>query len=244
MADLTTRLDEELASAAAIIKRGTPLYEQIYDALWDLIFQGEIGPGQRLGDRDWALRLQTSRTPVREAMRQMARDGVLIVLENGGYQVRGVDPQGLANLYQCRAPLAALAVYHATLAGSDQLFRQIRGVVERTAKAIARQDSDATLKLNSKFHGLVVESSGNPYLILIMAKLEKLILFYRIALLRNTGATRRDRDRYFQHLDRVNDRQLQIVDLMSKGDAEKASRLMQEHLLSSAEDMAQLLHSP
>lgn len=243
MTQLTTRLNEDLASAGAKIKRGTPLYEQIYDALWDLILRGEIGPGQRLGDREWALRLQTSRTPVREAMRQMARDGVLLVLENGGYQVRRVDPQGLAHLYQCRAPLAALAVYDATRAGMEQLFKQIRSVVERTAKAIARRDSDAALKLNSKFHDLIVESCGNPYLILIMGKLEKLILFYRIALLRNTGATRRDRDQYFQHLTRVNDRQVQIVELMSKGDAEKASRRMQEHLLSSAEDMARLLRS-
>ena len=97
------------------VKRGTPLYEQIYDALWDLIFKGEIQSGQRLSDREWAERLSTSRTPVREAMRQMARDGVLIVLENGGYQVRTVDPQGLANLYRCRAPLAALADFVAPI---------------------------------------------------------------------------------------------------------------------------------
>ena len=45
------------------IKRGTPLYEQIYEALWDLIFSGKISPSERLSDREWAQRLDTSRTP-------------------------------------------------------------------------------------------------------------------------------------------------------------------------------------
>ena len=130
---------------SAKVQRGTPLYEQIYDSLWTLIFRGEISPGERLSDRDWAKKLNTSRTPVREAMRQMARDGILLGLENGGYQARAVDPEGLEHLYKCRAPLAALAVHETTRLGNERALKQIRSVIENTKRAIEHRDSAATL---------------------------------------------------------------------------------------------------
>lgn len=244
MSDAVGRRGElVLKTAATKVKRGTPLYEQIYDALWSRIFSGDISPGQRLSDREWAQNLDTSRTPVREAMRQMARDGVLLAMENGGYQVRTVDPQGLANLYGCRAPLAALAVRDTTLAGNDRLFRQIKTVVENAGKAIKDHDAGATLKLNSRFHNLVVESCGNPYLVIMMANLEKLILFYRMALLKSSTGDREHSEDYFNHLARGNDRQLKIAETMLRRNAKEAAQLMEEHLLSSADDMARLLHS-
>jgi DNA-binding GntR family transcriptional regulator len=223
------------------VKRGTPLYEQIYDALWDLIFKGEIQSGQRLSDREWAERLSTSRTPVREAMRQMARDGVLIVLENGGYQVRTVDPQGLANLYRCRAPLAALAVHDTALSAKDDVLRQVRAAVEATSQAIGNRDAEQALRLNSRFHDLVVESCGNPYLITMMTNLERLILFYRIALLKTSLGERAQADEYFRHLARGNERQLQIAEAMAQRDGVRAKNLMEQHLLASADDMARIL---
>jgi DNA-binding GntR family transcriptional regulator len=235
------RPEQKQDEVATSVRRGTPLYEQIYDMLWNRIFSGEILPDQRLSDRDWALRLQTSRTPVREAMRQMARDGVLLTLENGGYQVRPADPQGLANLYRCRAPLAALAVHDTTVSGNERLFKQIKVVVESTSKAIAKRDAAAALKFNSKFHHLIVESSGNTYLIIIMSNLEKLILFYRVSLLDSVMGNPAGRDEYFVHLARGNERQRAIVDAMMQGNPDEAKKLMNQHLLASADDMAHLL---
>jgi DNA-binding GntR family transcriptional regulator len=241
MAQALNRRIEATGRTSAKIKRGTPLYEQIYDALWKLIFEGEISAGQRLSDREWALRLSTSRTPAREAMRQMARDGILVALENGGYQVRNADPEGLAQLYRCRAPLAALAACDTTRIGDEQLFKQIKGVVENTRKAVATRDANGALKLNSKFHSLVVENCGNPYLVITMSNLERLILFYRITLLKTSGENRGHNDEYFEHLVRGNKRQLQIANAMIKGNAQQAGSLMEQHLLASAEDMARLL---
>lgn len=223
----------------AKVKRSTPLYEQIYDALWDLIFNGKISPGERLSDREWAQRLDTSRTPVREAMRQMARDGVLLALENGGYQVRPVDPQGLASLYACRAPLVALAAYHTTLAANDRLLEQIKMVVASTRNAIATRDAATAMKYNSKFYSLIVESCGNPYLKIVMTNLDKLILFYRIALLKTSA--RNHKDDYFKHLARANERQRQISDLMARRNSKQVKLMMEQHLMASADDMARLL---
>ena len=76
----------------------THLFEQIHQVLWDKIRNGEIVPGQRLKDVEWAQRLGVSRTPVREAMRKMQQEGVLIPLSQGGYEVRGSSRRDLIDL--------------------------------------------------------------------------------------------------------------------------------------------------
>ena len=61
MAEVADRSADASPAAASTVKRGTPLYEQVYDALWNLIFSGEIEPGQRLSVREWADRRYTRR---------------------------------------------------------------------------------------------------------------------------------------------------------------------------------------
>mgnify|MGYP003350718015 FL=1 len=85
------------------------LFEQIHGILWDKIRSGEIVAGQRLKDIEWARKLNVSRTPVREAMRKMQQEGVLVPLAQGGYEVRATSRTDLIELYRCRAALEALA---------------------------------------------------------------------------------------------------------------------------------------
>jgi DNA-binding GntR family transcriptional regulator len=129
------------------------------------------------------------------------------------------------------------------LAGNDRLFKQIKMMVESTGKAIAVRDAAAAMKFNSRFHNLVVESCGNPYLVIIMTNLEKLILFYRIALLKTSIGDPEHNDDYFEHLVRGNERQMQIADMMMQRNAKQAKLLMEQHLLASADDMARLLQT-
>lgn len=223
-----------------VISRGTPLYEQTYEALWSLLMSGEISPGQTLGDREWGERLNTSRTPVREAMRQMARDGVLVTTEGGGYQVRAVDPQGLLSLYQCRAPLAALAVHGTTVLADDEVFKLINAAVTETARAISARDQAAALKSNTDLHQIIISNCGNPFLTNIMTNLEKMILFHRVSLMR-AAKKAENSEAYFSHLAASQARQVHIVDAMATRRADEAADLMEKHLLSSAKEMTELL---
>lgn len=225
------------------VKRGAPLYEQIYDQLWKLILSGKVLPGQRLVDREWAEKLDTSRTPVREAMRQMAQDGVLITLDAGGYQVRSVDAQGLFDLYRCRAPLAALAAHDMAQRASDKVIRQLLAAIEATQKAIGERNAAGAFESNSRFHNLIIENSGNPYLALTMSRLDRLILFYRTALLEASIKDADHRDGYFGHLRDGAVRQQQIVKAIESRDGAEAAGLMQRHLTQSAEEMTRLLQS-
>jgi DNA-binding GntR family transcriptional regulator len=227
-----------------MVERGTPLYEQVYNALWDKILNAEIVSGQRLSDREWAEQLHVSRTPVREAMRQMARDGVLLTLDNGGYQVRTVDPQGLRELYKCRAALEALAAREATLRGNHRLTKRLMAVIEKTSQALNRRDGDGALKCNTMLHQLIVEATGNEYLINLMKSLERLILFHRITLMKNSSGEHVACTAYFEHLGRVQEDHVAIANAVVEGRPDDAARLMEAHLLHAADDMGRLLRDP
>ena len=227
-----------------LVKRGVPLYEQVYEQLWKLILAGKVQPSQRLGDREWAEKLTTSRTPVREAMRQMAQDGVLITLESGGYQVRSVDPQGLIDLYRCRAPLAALAAREVAQNGTERTKKQLRASIQSTRKAIEQRNAGEVFDSNSRFHSLIIENSGNPYLVITMARLDRLILFYRTSLLEASVKDASHSDAYFKHLSQGAMRQETIAKAIETQKPEEASRLMERHLLQSAEEMTKLLKYP
>lgn len=222
-----------------MVQRAKPLYEQIYDELWSRIAAGEVVSGERLGDTEWAEKLSVSRTPVREAMRLLARDGVLLTLDNGGYQVRAVDPEGLLELYKCRTVLAGLAVREATLRATPALIAKLRAISQETARSVERRDAAATLESNSKFYAAIIAGSGNAFLTAIMEPLAKLILFYRVSLLK--AVRHHDSAEYFAHLKRGQQRQLEILEAMGRGDAAEAQRKMEEHLLTSAADMYRLL---
>jgi DNA-binding GntR family transcriptional regulator len=225
------------------VERSIPLYEQIQNALWDKIISGEILPDEHVSDRQWADNLRVSRTPVREALRLMAQDGVLITLDSGGYRVRSVDRAGLLSLYVCRAVLAGAATRETTLRGDKALIKRIGDIIGRNKEALERRDAETILKNSSQFHEAIILGSKNEYLINIMSSLHKMILFYRVSLLKQALDTDEMRDAYFAHLAKNYERHMQIIDAIAHKAADKAAKLMEEHLLATAQDMDHIFAS-
>lgn len=214
-----------------------PLFDQVHAELWNRINSGEIAPGERLKDVDWARRLQVSRTPVREAMRKMQQDGVLLPLPQGGYEVRSVNRSDLIDLYRCRASLEALAAEDAATACTTAAGNSLENLIDRCDAAIAAGDLESTFALNTQFHAAVLEMSSNIHLKALCNGLQRMILFYRKALLRLASSGQVDRNEY---LDRLRSKQAHhraILDALRRHDGQAASRLMQDHLRETVNDL-------
>src|SRR4051812_24569999 len=125
------------------------LFEQIHGILWEKIRSGEICSGQRLKDIEWARKLNVSRTPVREAMRKMQQEGVLVPLAQGGYEVRATSKVDLIELYRCRAALEALAAEQAAANMDDATAARLEALVKTADDAIERGDLDVAFALNT-----------------------------------------------------------------------------------------------
>ncbi|MDR5674894.1 MAG: GntR family transcriptional regulator [Armatimonadota bacterium] len=141
------------------------LDEQVYRALRRAIVRGELVPGQRLVQEELAGRLGTSRLPVRDALRQLERDGLVEADGRGTYHVVRWGPEEVARLYEVRLLLEPPATARA--AGRlrpDELseLRHLHGVLEEAART---GDTDAFVEYNQQFHFSIYRACGNPRLV-------------------------------------------------------------------------------
>ena len=213
------------------------LFEQIHGILWDKIRSGEIVSGQRLKDIEWARKLNVSRTPVREAMRKMQQEGVLIPLAQGGYEVRPTSRADLIELYRCRAALEALAAEEAAMRCNPAAAKHLEALVTRCDRAIERGDLDAAFALNTDFHTALIELSANRHLADLLDTLRRLVLFYRSALLQHSKSDAGNQALYLDRLRVKQDRHREILAALVRRDGAQAALLMQSHVRETAEDL-------
>jgi len=215
----------------------THLFEQIHEILWDKIRSGDIVPGQRMKDIDWAQKLSVSRTPVREAMRKMQQEGVLIPLAQGGYEVRRVSRADLINLYRCRAAMEALATEDAAARFDDTANIRLTKLVARCDEAIERGDFDKAFALNTEFHTALIDMSDNEHLKSVYDSLRRMILFYRTSLLNRVKRNGADRGDYATRLRIKQQRHREILAALKSKDGARAAKLMESHVRETAEDL-------
>ena len=220
------------------------LFEQIHGILWEKIRSGEIESGQRLKDIEWARKLNVSRTPVREAMRKMQQEGVLVPLAQGGYEVRATSRVDLIELYRCRGALEALAADEAASHFDDAVAARFEALIARADDAIERGDLDAAFALNTEFHAAVLELSGNRHLGGLLGALQRLVMFYRAALLRLSKDDPRTKSLYLDRLRVKQDRHREIFAALRARDGARAAALMQAHVRETAEDLLPAVPEP
>lgn len=219
----------------ALIKRSGHLYDQAYEILLNQILAGTIRPGQRLKDADVAAQLKISRTPVREAMRMLEQDGVLVALQRGGYEVTDARAGDLMGLYSCRAALEQLAAHEATERMTPEHRKTLAALISRTDGSLKEGRFENALKSNTEFHTILVELSGNRYLVKLIDSLRRLILLHRSSLLNSVAADMKEE--YVQHLRDTQEQHRAIFEAMVRGEAAEAGELMKSHLLQTAMEM-------
>jgi len=217
--------------------KGVPLFDQVHGALWGMIIKGDIKPGQRLKDSEWSTKLNVSRTPVREAMRKLQQEGVLLPLASGGYQVKAVSNTDLAELYTCRAALEAMATELASQRMKAGDVAQIANAVYAADEAIEAGQLDEAFALNSSFHRQILELSGNSHLNFLSETLNKMVLFYRSALLNRVKRDPQLANAYVARLRIKQEAHREIIAAMVAGKHREAGELMREHVLASIKEL-------
>lgn len=166
------------------IQRSKSLHEQTYQALRTGILSGDLPPGERLVETQLAQWLQVSRTPIREAIRQLQKDGLVTTDGMGGLQVSTISIADAAQLYDCRLALEQLSVGEACLhADTAQLKRLESYVLE--AEQLMRQPQPSLkimqlLDLDYGFHRAIAESSGNRWLVALLDQMFDKMMLLRV----------------------------------------------------------------
>lgn len=208
-------------SDALKMQKGPPLYEQVHELLWEMLVKGEIAPLDHLSDFDWAKKLGTSRTPVREALRKMEHDGILRLLPRGGYEVRLLTPSDAQGLLKCCAALESMAaeVLGADEGGSIDALMAISSAtldLHRAGRLIEAIDA------GRRFNEAIVQASQVPYLVVLHAPVRRLLLICEGAALRRLPATEPDLQRRCKGMALA---QREILAAITRRDARRAAQL-------------------
>ena len=190
------------------------LVEQVYGRLLDAISEGTLPPGERLTQEDLAQRLAVSRQPVLQALRLLKKDGFVEDAPGRGVRVTQLDVGWIAQVYQVRGSLDALAVRLAAERGA----RLDPDVLRQGRLAESGRDVQALIQADLAFHRAIYQASGNP---LIAQSID----LHWHHLKRVMGAVLQSS----QQRQNVWDDHEAIAHAISTNDTDLAVRLVQEH---------------
>ncbi|WP_308467576.1 GntR family transcriptional regulator [Rathayibacter soli] len=151
-----------------------------YRSIREQILSGEQQGGEWLRESDLATSIGVSRTPVREALRRLAAEGLVRHERNRGVQVQSWTLKDLADVYAIRSLLEPWACGMAAAGGMADidLLQQLADDMSATAGR-PHADLDALTELNSRFHTAILEASGNDRIRGLLASLVQLPLVWR-----------------------------------------------------------------
>lgn len=212
----------------AAFQRPQTVAEGVYRHLRRELLAGELKPGQWLREQELAESLDVSRTPVREAVRQLAQEGLLVIEANRGVRVRGLSLAEAIATYEVRDRLESMAARLAARNVDEEARAELQHQLS-IMSLVATDDFAEHIRADEEFHALVARQSGNPVLEEIIQRLGERVMRVKI-LTRdvNTSAFARA-----QHAE--------IVAAITSGDADNAAKAMSEHIRTNLDIVAQRL---
>lgn len=199
------------------IKRQT-LNQKVYEALKASILNGDIKPESKLNEVQVAEQLNVSATPVREAFRMLASEGLVEIQPWKGVIVKKYFEDEVFEAYQCREALEVLAVSLAVEKIEENDLFLLESFIESS-----KNNTNVTqlVQINTKIHDLIIEKSGNRKLISLLKSLNDILLHDR-----NISAfdSQRRNEIYHEHIE--------LLQALKRKDRKMAEEAMRKHIIN------------
>src|SRR6478672_11521905 len=155
---MDTESSMSISPLTPTVKRS--LADDVVDRLRDAIFHGSFKPGEALREEQLAAMLDVSRGPVREALVQLEREGLVLVRRHRGASVARLSRADLEDVYSLRLALERLAVLQATRYATDEDFVAMEAVLEAFNVALSHDPSEKDVaELDVRFHDLIYQAA-------------------------------------------------------------------------------------
>jgi DNA-binding GntR family transcriptional regulator len=215
-----------------ITRGGEPLYETVYEALRDRIADGTLRPGEPISEVQLADMLSVSRTPVRDAVRRLIAENLLVMPARGAVRVYSPTAADLADVYCTRATLESMAARLAALRVDEAFLSELKSICDRSASispndlaevsTIGREVANAAASLNGEFHQAILKRANNGRIIQLLANLNPVVVRYRRISLT-----------YPEHLMQSWDEHRRIVQYFAECSPETVEKLVRNHILKA-----------
>jgi len=202
--------------------------DYVYQELRHRIITKNLKPGQRLPEVNIAVEMGVSRTPVREALRRLASEGLVLIIPNSGARLASPTKREMEDTYVVREQLECLATRIAAGRISERNIRRLEDTIIEEERAFEEKNLELYLEVNETFHKVIADSSGNrvlsEYVENILARTNAYVVFY------DPFYDIEDNPSVIQHKG--------IVQAFKDRDADLAVDLMREHLKLSLYDLS------
>ncbi|OQB48391.1 MAG: HTH-type transcriptional regulator McbR [Firmicutes bacterium ADurb.Bin153] len=199
--------------------------ELVYNTLKQAIFEGELKDGDRLVEKELSLRLGVSRTPVREALRQLESDGLIEYVPRKVVVVRGITQEMAAEIFAIREALEVAAIPFIVQRITPEEIEELYKLIEESEGLMEGSSVTEFLSVAKRFNDTLIQASRMPHII----KLVETYQGYQHAFRRVTlSKTLRKPSALQEHK--------AILKAVEARDAELAEKLMRQHLKAAREE--------
>ncbi|MBR6328413.1 MAG: GntR family transcriptional regulator [Lachnospiraceae bacterium] len=196
-----------------------PAREMVILTLRQAILTGRFMPGDRLMEIQLASQMGVSRTPVREAIKQLSEEGLVNMVPNRGAYVSDISEKGVMDVLEVRRTLEGLAVSRAVRRIDSEGLKRLNEAREKCAGAFSEGEYHEMAEADICFHDVILKATGNDRLVEIMNNLADRIYRYRYEFIRDPG--------HHQAIILEHDR---VYEAISERNEDEAVAAMQDHI--------------
>lgn len=165
-----------------------PLRDVVFNTLRQAILRGELKPGERLMEIQLANKLGVSRTPIREAIRKLELEGLVLMIPRKGAEVADITEKSLKDVLEVRKVLEELSVQLACDKMGKEDIQNLKEAAEAFKKTLKSKDVTEIAEADVHFHDIIYMAADNQKLIQILNNLQEQMYRYRVEYLKNEEA--------------------------------------------------------
>ena len=157
-----------------------PLRDVVFNTLRQAILKGELAPGERLMEIQLAEKLGVSRTPIREAIRKLELEGLVLMIPRKGAEVAKISEKSLRDVLEVRRSLEELAIELACQRMSEEDMDELERVQGNFRNAIAKGEAMTIAETDEQYHDVIYQGTGNDKLVQMLNNLREQMYRYRL----------------------------------------------------------------
>lgn len=157
-----------------------PLRDVVFNTLRQAILKGELAPGERLMEIQLADRLGVSRTPIREAIRKLELEGLVLMIPRKGAEVAKISEKSLRDVLEVRRSLEELAIELACQRMTEEEITLLEETQEAFRNAVNHGDAMGIAESDEHYHDIIYYGTGNARLVQILNNLREQMYRYRL----------------------------------------------------------------
>jgi DNA-binding GntR family transcriptional regulator len=211
--------DKQTDTLLAKMNEFLPLRDVVFQTLRQGILSGELKPGERLMEIHLANRLGVSRTPIREAIRKLELEGLVIMIPRRGAEVAQISEKSLRDVMEVRRALDALSVELACDRIDQNELSLLKEACISFEEAVSTGELRQIAQTDVAFHDIIVNAAGNMRLLQLMHNLSEQVYRYRFEYIKDSS----------QH-GRLMEEHRIIYDSIVRKDKETAAKAVKNHV--------------